>query len=158
MEKMFFIVLLIFPIVYSCNRSNESERNSEKGKFFNVDIERDINATRQIKISSISDSVEYIALETNPDCLLAEIRNITMEEARNYLSALQIEYEGFNPVLQIYKAKNAFGLLKDRVKHTADSFLVLQQGSRSLRDYLFRKFMINELVYNTQTPLIVLSL
>jgi hypothetical protein len=78
-------------------------------------------------------------------------------EARNYLSALQIEYEAFSPVLQIYKGENAFGLLKNRVKHTADSFLVLQQGSRSLRDYLFRKFMINELVYNAQTPLIVLS-
>lgn len=62
-----------------------------------------------------------------------------------------------NPVIQIYEGKNFFELLKERVKHTTDSFLLLQQGSRSLMDYLFRKFMINELVYNTQTPLIVKS-
>jgi len=98
MEKMFFIVLLIFPIVYSCKRSKESERNSEKGKFFSVDIERDINATRQIKISSISDSVEYIALETNPDCLLAEIRNITKEG--NHIIILS---EGANKEIDRYE-------------------------------------------------------
>lgn len=52
----------------------------------------------------------------------------------------------------------AFDLLKERVELTEDSFLVLQQGSRSLSDKLFRKFMVNELVFNAKTPLIVLSL
>ena len=84
-------------------------------------------------------------------------KNENETEARNYLSELQSEYKDFSLVYRIYKGKNAFGSLKDRVIHTADSFMLLQQGSRSLMDYLFRKFMINELVYNTQTPLIVLS-
>lgn len=34
--------------------------------------------------------------------------------------------------------------------------LVVQKGSRLLTDQLFRQFLINELVYEGQTPLIVL--
>lgn len=76
---------------------------------------------------------------------------------REYLLELQTQYGSYKPEVQLYKGDNALSLLKNRVKNTEDSFLVLQQGSRSLNDKLFRKFMINELVYGAQTPLIVLS-
>lgn len=77
--------------------------------------------------------------------------------AKEHLSALQKEYEAHEPGIQLYKGKNAFDLLKERVELTEDSFLILQQGSRSLTDQLFRKYLINELVYNAKSPLIVLS-
>jgi nucleotide-binding universal stress UspA family protein len=83
--------------------------------------------------------------------------NESETEAENILTSLQTEYKSFSPGMQLYKGKNAFVLLKNQVKHSEDSFLIVQQGSRSLRDHLFRKFMINELVYNALTPLIVLS-
>lgn len=78
-------------------------------------------------------------------------------KAKEYLLQFHTEYETYNPEIKLYKGDNALSLLKDRVKNTEDSFLVLQQGSRALNDKLFRKFMINELVYGAQTPLIVLS-
>ncbi len=78
-------------------------------------------------------------------------------KANDQLLELQAEYQSHNPVIQLYKGNNALALLKKRVEHTENSFLALQQGSRSLADKLFRKFMINELVYSGKTPLIVLS-
>jgi len=78
-------------------------------------------------------------------------------QAEEYLSGLRAEYAAHQPVVGLYKGANAFDLLKDRVIVSEDSFLVLQQGSRSISDKLFRKFMINELVYGAHTPLIVLS-
>lgn len=78
-------------------------------------------------------------------------------KADDYLSGLQAEYEAHKPTIQLYKGDDAFDLLKERVELTENSFLVLQQGSRSLRDKIFRKFLINELVYHAKTPLIVLS-
>ena len=78
-------------------------------------------------------------------------------ESRNYLLDLQKEYQVYDPQIELYKGNKALEILKDRMKNTEDSFLVLQQGSRSLTDKLFRSFMINELVYEAQTPLIVLS-
>lgn len=78
-------------------------------------------------------------------------------KVEDYLSGLREEYKVHEPVSRIFKGDNAFELLKERVELTENSFLVLQQGSRSLSDKLFRKFMINELAYNAKTPLIVLS-
>ncbi|MCC8359059.1 universal stress protein [Salinimicrobium sediminilitoris] len=74
-----------------------------------------------------------------------------------YLSEVQEEYRVYDPVIRMYEGDDAFSLLKNRVEQTENSFLVLQQGSRSLSEQLFRKFMINELVYHAQTPLIVIS-
>ncbi len=42
-------------------------------------------------------------------------------------------------LLRMYKGDDAFSLLKSRVEQSENSFLVLQQGSRSLSEKLFRK-------------------
>ncbi len=39
---------------------------------------------------------------------------------------------------------------------TADSLLVVQKGSRLLTDQFFRRLLINELVYEGETPMVVL--
>lgn len=78
-------------------------------------------------------------------------------EARKHLMDVQKQYEHKNPSVQIYKGDDAFNMLKDKMDFDENSFLVLQQGTRSFSDKLFRKFMINELVYSAKTPLIVLS-
>lgn len=78
-------------------------------------------------------------------------------KAKEHLLEIQTIYEAYKPNIQLYKGEHALGLLKSRMELSQDSFLVLQQGSRTLNDKLFRKFMINELVYSGRTPLIVLS-
>lgn len=78
-------------------------------------------------------------------------------KARNHLLSLQKEYQVYNSTISLYKGEDKFDVLKNHVEHTEHTFLVLQQGSRSLRDKLFRKFMINELVYKAFIPLIVIT-
>lgn len=53
---------------------------------------------------------------------------------------------------RIYEGSN----IKDVINSKVDELLVVQKGSRLFSDHLFRKFMINELVYEGQTPMIVL--
>jgi len=77
--------------------------------------------------------------------------------AQNYLLSLQSEYSAYNSSIFLTKGTDKFDALKSHVQQAEQCFLVLQQGSRSLMDELFRKFMINELVYSGSIPLIVLS-
>lgn len=77
--------------------------------------------------------------------------------SRENLLKLQTEYKNFKSEVQIYRGNDASSSLRDKMKLSHNSFLVLQQGTRSLTDKFFRKFTINELVYRAQTPLIVLS-
>ena len=56
----------------------------------------------------------------------------------------------------IYEGSNTFADIKKVINNKIDEILIVQKGSRLLTDQLFRKFLINELVYEGQTPLIVL--
>jgi hypothetical protein len=57
---------------------------------------------------------------------------------------------------QVYEGESAFSAIKQIVQHTHEEMLVLQKGSRLLTDKLFRKFLINELVYEGAVPMLVL--
>lgn len=108
------------------------------------------------------DQLSWLLSSLNPQIKEIEFFTILKDDenetrASDYLSRFQTEYEAHQPTIRLYKGENGFDLLKERVELTRKSFLVLQQGSRSLTDQLFRKFMINELVYSAKTPLIVLS-
>jgi len=79
-------------------------------------------------------------------------------EALQYLSTLQEKYAAYPTEVFLSKGENKFDALKLHLQqNTVSTFLVLQQGSRSLQDQIFRKFMINELVYSGISPLIMLS-
>ncbi|MNE57231.1 hypothetical protein D3C80_1521830 [compost metagenome] len=62
----------------------------------------------------------------------------------------------FNTDFAIYEGNNPFDDIKKIINNKNDEMLIVQKGSRHLTDQLFRKFLINELVYEGQTPLIVL--
>jgi len=78
------------------------------------------------------------------------------EKAMANLTQLQEAYADYPTQVILAKGQDAFTTLKSQVAHQ-DTFLVVQQGSRTLTDQLLRKFMINELVYTGLTPLIVIS-
>ncbi|MBZ9729036.1 universal stress protein [Salegentibacter sp. JZCK2] len=94
----------------------------------------------------ISEIKFFTILEENDDKTEAEI----------YLEQIKEEYKSFNTTSELLNG-DTYTRLVDSVGKNNDTFLLLQQGSRSLQDSIFRKFMINELVYNGDTPLIVLS-
>jgi nucleotide-binding universal stress UspA family protein len=58
--------------------------------------------------------------------------------------------------IAIYEGNNPFADIKQVINNTEEEMLIVQKGSRLLTDQLFRRFLINELVYEGQTPLIVL--
>lgn len=56
----------------------------------------------------------------------------------------------------IYEGSNPFDDIKKVINNKTEEMLIVQKGSRHLTDQLFRKFIINELVYEGQTPLVIL--
>lgn len=62
----------------------------------------------------------------------------------------------FNTSSTIFEVNNPFSDIKKVMNNKIDELLIVQKGSRLLTDQLFRRFLINELVYDGQTPLIVL--
>ncbi|MDR7129726.1 nucleotide-binding universal stress UspA family protein [Algoriphagus sp. 4150] len=78
------------------------------------------------------------------------------ETAREYLLQLQGKYSMCDPTIVLLKGGDKYNELKKFVEQSGHSFLVLQEGSRSLIDELFRKYMVNELIHAGDIPLIVL--
>ena len=83
-------------------------------------------------------------------------KNDDEQKINDYLSKLKESYQEYSPAIQTFKGDDAFTEIKDYMTPKTDAFLVLQQGSRSLKDRLFRRLMINDLVYYASTPLIVI--
>lgn len=67
----------------------------------------------------------------------------------------QFEY-GTYPSSSIYRESNLIDQVKNIITDPTRELLVLQKGSRLLKDRLLRKFVVNELIYTGKTPLIVL--
>jgi len=80
-----------------------------------------------------------------PVSIEKQLRELSELFADRYKTEYTI-YEGSNPVEDIKKVIN----------NKTDELLIVQKGSRLLTDQLFRRFLINDLVYEGQTPLIVL--
>lgn len=64
--------------------------------------------------------------------------------------------ERYETKTAIYKGRNRISEIKKVINNKEEELLIVQKGSRLLTDHIFRKFLINELVYEGQTPLIVL--
>lgn len=62
----------------------------------------------------------------------------------------------FTTNFAIYEANNRLDGIKGVINNKINEILIVQKGSRILTDQLFSRFLINELVYEGQTPLIVL--
>lgn len=83
--------------------------------------------------------------------------NEKTKNIEKYLTDLTIFFaDRFNANFAVYEGSNTFTDIKEIINNKIDEILIVQKGSRLLTDQLFRKFLINELVYEGQTPLIVL--
>ncbi len=61
-----------------------------------------------------------------------------------------------NTNYKTFSGKNAFDEIKNFMPKNNKTFLVLQKGTRSLNDQVFRKFVVNDLIYHGAVPLIIL--
>ena len=83
--------------------------------------------------------------------------NEKTKKIEKYLTDLTEMYaDRFDTDLAIYEGNNTFVEIKKVINNKIEEILIVQKGSRLLTDQLFRKFLINELVYEGQTPLIIL--
>lgn len=83
--------------------------------------------------------------------------NEEIEEIENLLKELSDKFaDRFNTDYAIYEGQNRLEDIKKVINNKIDEILIVQRGSRLLTDQLFRRFLINDLVYEGQTPLIVL--
>lgn len=83
--------------------------------------------------------------------------NEKTKNIEKHLTDLTIFFvDRFDTTFAIYEGRNTFADIKKVINNKIEEILIVQKGSRLLTDQLFRKFLINELVYEGQTPLIIL--
>ena len=82
------------------------------------------------------------------------VKTIGVEKQLRGLS--EMFSDRYNTDFTIYEGNNPFEDVKKVINNKVDEILIVQKGSRLLTDKLFRKFLINTLVYEGQTPLVVL--
>lgn len=81
----------------------------------------------------------------------------SMKQTMGYLEELRKMYHGERDAhIEAFEGEDAFYTLKQYMNAHADGMLVVQKGSRSFTNQVFRRFLINELVYDASVPLIVL--
>ncbi|MFN3800437.1 universal stress protein [Belliella pelovolcani] len=102
-------------------------------------------------IKSISSKLEVVEFIT----IISKVEEKYDSEA--YLLNLKKTFDSLiSCQVNSFSGNEAMAELKSYMLHQEGMFLVLQKGSRSLADRVFRKFMINDLVYDASIPLIVL--
>ncbi|MBI0400354.1 MAG: hypothetical protein GYB55_01665 [Cytophagales bacterium] len=80
-----------------------------------------------------------------------------LEPSKTYLEYIESKIgEAYSYKISIYENTDAFSEIKKRFSQCLDDFIVLQKGSRHLNDKLFRRFFINDLIHDGNTPLIIL--
>lgn len=78
-------------------------------------------------------------------------------DAEKYLRDLTELYsDRYDAAYEMYEAKIGFQDLKRIILDKKDEFIVVQRGSRMFLDQIFRKFLINDLVYEGNIPLVIL--
>ncbi|PSL07206.1 hypothetical protein [Cecembia rubra] len=85
------------------------------------------------------------------------MENDKVEELNDYLVAISKKVDT-NLMVEtaVFSGEDLFTKLKSFVSGDNSQILVVQRGSRTFKDKLFRKFLVNELVYDGSIPLIIL--
>lgn len=85
------------------------------------------------------------------------VREDDRDSAQKYLKELAELYSDKQDAsYELYQGDVALLGLKNLILERHNEFIVIQRGSRMFLDLVFRRFLINELVYEGRTPLIIL--
>jgi hypothetical protein len=96
-------ILLGMIVITSCNNSKNPNVADTKvinstGLPYLIDIEKNLTETKSIPLSSIGNQLEYIPLETNPNCMIEKIQHIIFSEdfmfIADYTKILQFDRKG----------------------------------------------------------------
>ena len=78
--------LLIILILCFVNCSDPQEKHDQA---IELDIAGALKNKKEIKLSQIAESIQYIPLETNPRCILGKIRKVHLAGALIFVSDLK---------------------------------------------------------------------
>ncbi len=79
------------------------------------------------------------------------------EATERYLKELsQLYSDNKETAYELYLGEKSWRDLKKIIKQKQNEFIVVQRGSRMFMDQIARKFLINDLVYEGHTPLIIM--
>jgi len=107
----------------------------------------DFNKFLNFREVSIKDIIFFSVLEPGDDA----------DDAEKYLKDLTELYaDRYGAAYEVYKNQSGFQDLKRIILSKKDEFIIVQRGSRMFLDQIFRKFLINELVYEGNIPLVIL--
>jgi hypothetical protein len=96
-------ILLVVIVITSCSNSKNPSTSGNKVvtstdlPYF-IDIEKNLTETKSITLSNIGKQLEYIPLETNPNCMIQSIQHISFSEdfmfIADYTKILQFDRKG----------------------------------------------------------------
>ena len=117
-----------------------------------------VQQSRPLNVFELNKFLKFAGEKVNEICFFSIIT--PEDEARStekYLKELTGLYaEKRNASYKILKGRSALAGLKSVMSSRKNEFVVVQRGSRMFMQQVFRKYLINELVYEGHTPLIVL--
>jgi len=99
-------------------------------------------------VKSETKKVVFISLAGQNDDII-EVRSYLQDMSTRYADIVQVDYD-------VYQGDNVYSNLKNIISNKSNELLVVQKGSQLYSNQLFKKFLINELVYEGDTPLVVL--
>jgi nucleotide-binding universal stress UspA family protein len=108
-------------------------------------------AALQIFLKSIPKSIhtlEFMTVARQTDNILKIEEFLKMLSNKDY-NQLKTEY-------LIFEGDDVLSQIKNRVTDLKEHLVVVQKGGRTFKDKLFRKFMVNELVFDGSVPMIIL--
>ena len=103
MKKTTTYLLLSFLFIVSCKHTNSIKADNEIANLvvqipYHIDLEKNLNNIKPMLLSSIGNEVEYIPLETSPDCLLKSITQIDFSDSYifvcDFYKLLQFDRKG----------------------------------------------------------------
>jgi hypothetical protein len=93
-------------------------------------------------------TVTFLTIATSQD-IPEDLETFLLNLSKIMLADLSVE-------TMLFSGSDVFTEIKNHFQEKHDYFLLLQQGSRDFSDLLFRKFLINELVFDGSIPMVIL--
>lgn len=98
-------------------------------------------------VGSFIEKITFVSVITPKD---------NFKKNHDYLMKLTHEYNSIiNSSFELVKGESVSNEIKEFINMNPETMLVVQKGTRSITDQLFRKFMINDLLSDSSIPIII---
>lgn len=118
----------------------------------------EVSDQHPLDILSLNRFLNFIDEENTQLIFFALFRPMepTKETEKRLEELVRLYKDRFYTKLEVYEADNPNRDIKKVINNSIDEVLVIQKNSRMLTEQRLRNFMIKELVYEGQTPLVIL--